>query len=99
MVCADQVSGIHVPGRWSMDLLSSRYESRSVKCANLRTGKWGLSGIVLLVLFSVSIPGIGYAQTNAKHFFWAPGQPNTPNPSSLANDLIYHGGNAGPGAI
>jgi hypothetical protein len=82
-----------------MDLLSSRFESRSANCANSRIGTWGLSGIVLLMLISVSIPGIGYAQTNAKHFFWAPGQPNTPNPSSLANDLIYHGGNAGPGAI
>jgi hypothetical protein len=39
------------------------------------------------------------AQTNPKHFFWAPGQPNTPNPSSLTSDLIYHGGQAGPGAI
>src|ERR1700676_67957 len=39
------------------------------------------------------------AQTNPKHFFWAPGQPNTPNPSSLTSDLIYHGGDAGPGAI
>ena len=37
--------------------------------------------------------------TNPKHFFWAPGQPNTPNPSQLQNDLIYHGGNAGTGAI
>src|SRR6202008_4892400 len=32
-------------------------------------------------------------------FFWAPGQPNTPGPSALTNDLIYHGGNAGSGAI
>jgi hypothetical protein len=39
------------------------------------------------------------AQTNPKHFFWAPGQPNTPSASSLTNDLIYHGGNAGSGAI
>jgi hypothetical protein len=39
------------------------------------------------------------AQTNPKHFFWAPNQPNTPNPSSLTNDLIYHGGNLGSGAI
>ena len=34
--------------------------------------------------------------TNPKHFFWA-GQ--TPPPDSLRNDIIYHGGNAGPGAI
>src|SRR6185369_1545245 len=39
------------------------------------------------------------AQTNPKHFFWAPGQPNSPDPSALASDLIYHGGNAGSGAI
>ncbi len=32
--------------------------------------------------------------TNPKHFFWAQETPN-----SLANDLIYHGGNAGSGAI
>jgi hypothetical protein len=38
-------------------------------------------------------------ETNPKHFFWAPGQPNTPNPSSLENDLTYHSGDAGPGAI
>ena len=39
--------------------------------------------------------------TNPKHFFWAPGQ--NPDASSTAtsaaNDLLYHGGNAGSGAI
>jgi hypothetical protein len=45
--------------------------------------------------------GAAATNTNPKHFFWAPGQ----NPSaqgtanSLQNDLIYHGGNGGPGAI
>jgi len=34
--------------------------------------------------------------TDVEHFFWAPRQ--APNPSSLSNDLIYHGDNAGPGA-
>jgi hypothetical protein len=53
------------------------------------------AAVFLLVLFS----GFAAAQTNPKHFFWAPGQPQTPNPNSLASDLIYHGGNAGPGAI
>src|SRR6266853_4280071 len=93
------MNGIHVSGRCSMDLFSSRFEPRSANCANSRTATRGLPGIVLLLLLIATIPGIGYAQTNAKHFFWAPGQPNTPNPSSLTNDLIYHGGNAGPGAI
>lgn len=49
------------------------------------------------VLALAAAPALG--ATNPKHFFWAPGQPNTPNPNSLANDLIYHGGNAGSGAI
>jgi len=39
--------------------------------------------------------------TNPKHFFWAAGQ--SPSASvdtnALQNDLIYHGGNVGPGAI
>ena len=39
------------------------------------------------------------SQTNPKHFFWPQGSSNLPNPSSLANDLIYHGGNAGTGSI
>ncbi len=38
--------------------------------------------------------------TNAKHFFWAPGQnPAGTVADSASNDLIYHGGNAGAGAI
>jgi hypothetical protein len=39
--------------------------------------------------------------TNPKHFFWAPGQgPDASTTSdSLTNDLIYHGGNVGSGAI
>jgi len=38
--------------------------------------------------------------TNPKHFFWAPGQnPAGTVADSASNDLIYHGGNAGAGAI
>jgi hypothetical protein len=37
--------------------------------------------------------------TNPKHFFWAPGQSPTGTASSVTNDLIYHGGNLGDGAI
>jgi len=40
------------------------------------------------------------AVTNPKHFFWAKGQPDpTGTATSTSNDLIYHGGNAGDGAI
>jgi hypothetical protein len=36
------------------------------------------------------------APTNPKHFFWAG---ETPSPDALSNDIIYHGGSAGPDAI
>jgi hypothetical protein len=36
-------------------------------------------------------------KTNPKHFFWS--NAATPDPNAAANDLIYHGGSAGPGAI
>ena len=35
--------------------------------------------------------------TNPKHFFW--GSTTPPSPDALTNDIIYHGGSAGPGAI
>jgi serine protease len=37
--------------------------------------------------------------TNPKHFFWAPGQSPQGTVDSVSNDLIYHGGNLGDGAI
>jgi hypothetical protein len=36
--------------------------------------------------------------TNPKHFFWAPGQ-FPPSPGALTNDIVFHGGSAGAGAI
>ncbi len=39
------------------------------------------------------------ALTNPKHFFWAPGQNPSGFVASTTSDLIYHGGNAGTGAI
>jgi hypothetical protein len=57
-------------------------------------------GLRVLALVAISLAVIttqASATTNQKHFFWAPGQ--APNPSSVSNDLIYHGGNAGPRAI
>jgi len=44
-------------------------------------------------------PSAASGPINAKHFFWAPGQSPEGTASSLSNDLIYHGGSAGPGAI
>jgi hypothetical protein len=37
--------------------------------------------------------------TNPKHFFWAPGQGPSGAATSAASDLVWHGGNAGSGAI
>jgi serine protease len=38
--------------------------------------------------------------TNPKHFFWAQGTTQAASTQDqITNDLIYHGGNAGPGAI
>src|SRR5579859_6585497 len=57
-------------------------------------------GLRLLALATILLAVITFqasGATNDKHFFWAPGQ--APNPGSVSNDLIYHGGNAGPGAI
>jgi hypothetical protein len=44
-------------------------------------------------------PAASSADTNPKHFFWAPGQSPTGTVNSVTNDIIYHGGNLGDGAI
>ena len=57
-------------------------------------------GLRVLAFLTISLAVIAaqtLGATNEKHFFWAAGQ--APNPSSVANDLIYHGGTAGSGAI
>ena len=63
--------------------------------------KWisGLHLVVALLFALATSAAAAQSPSNPKHFFWAPGQPNTPSASALANDLIYHGGNAGSGAI
>jgi hypothetical protein len=50
--------------------------------------------VALCALGLAAAPSASAALTNPKHFFWA-----TESPSGVANDLIYHGGSAGPGAI
>ncbi len=60
--------------------------------------------VALMLAVALAIAGVGAPPgtsdtstlTNPKHFFWA-GQ--TPSADSLANDIIYHGGSVGPGAI
>jgi serine protease len=57
------------------------------------------AALVAVFIFVLAPVSASAGTTNPKHFFWAPGQPNTPSPGALASDLIYHGGNAGTGAI
>ena len=71
--------------------------------------RFGLRGLVAtgVIVLLVGIIGAGAATsgtsplTNAKHFFWAQGQAPAASvdTNALQNDLIYHGGNVGPGAI
>jgi hypothetical protein len=46
-----------------------------------------------------SVGASAATNTNPKHFFWAAGQSPQGTASSLTNDIIYHGGSLGDGAI
>jgi hypothetical protein len=60
----------------------------------------GLALAAILATVVAAGSGAGGTVTNPKHFFWAPGQnPAGTVADSASNDLIYHGGNVGPGAI
>jgi hypothetical protein len=64
----------------------------------------GLLALLAVVAVAVSIGAAAAAPastglTNPKHFFWAPGQDPQGTVASVTNDIIYHGGSAGPGAI
>jgi len=60
---------------------------------------FAMAALVAVFTFALAPISASAGNTNPKHFFWAPGQPNTPSPGALASDIIYHGGNAGAGAI
>ena len=51
-----------------------------------------------LLIGATAGPSAASGAVNAKHFFWAAGDPNA-TVASLTSDIIYHGGSAGPGAI
>jgi hypothetical protein len=54
------------------------------------------TGVTLVVTLQAGAAPSGL--TNPKHFFWPQGQ-YPPSPDALTNDIVYHGGSAGPGAI
>jgi serine protease len=58
-----------------------------------------IAGFVAVALGASAASSDTAPLTNAKHFFWAPGQDPQGTADSLSNDIIYHGGNVGPGAI
>jgi hypothetical protein len=56
--------------------------------------------LAILALLLVGAPASSAdAVTNAKHFFWAQGQDPQGTADALQNDIIYHGGTVGAGAI
>src|SRR5256885_3854081 len=61
------------------------------------------TALALVAVAEAVVVGSGGAAAagsiNAKHFFWAPGQSPTGTVASVTNDIIYHGGSAGSGAI
>jgi len=65
-----------------------------------RASVLALLGAVAVAIGASSAASRTTDLTNPKHFFWAPGQnPAGTVADSTANDLVYHGGNAGSGAI
>jgi hypothetical protein len=70
--------------------------------------RFGARGVAVLGAIALLVGAIGAGTatsdvgslTNPKHFFWAQGQaPAASSTDVLTNDLIYHGGNVGAGAI
>jgi hypothetical protein len=53
--------------------------------------------VLVLAVALVALGAASAASADAKHFFWAGTTP--PSPDALTNDIIYHGGSAGSGAI
>ena len=54
---------------------------------------------VACAIVAVAATAATSASADAKHTFWGQGTGLAPDPNAIANDLIYHGGNAGDGAI
>jgi hypothetical protein len=48
---------------------------------------------------ALALVAVTTASADSKHMFWGQGTGLAPDPNALANDLIYHGGSAGDGAI
>src|SRR5204863_8912611 len=75
-------------------------------CPTVRTGegktmrKLVLGMALAAIAFAAvgAMPASSDTAGNAKHFFWSKDQ-STPTPDQLSTDIIYHGGNAGPGAV
>ena len=66
----------------------------------MRSARLALAVLALAVVATLgAAPAGADGNTNPKHFFWGQGQSSQATTDSLSNDIIYHGGNAGPGAI
>lgn len=68
----------------------------------MRTARTSALCVALAAVFACTIgatPSSADGLTNPKHFFWAQGQSPQTTVDAAANDLVYHGGNLGSGAI
>ena len=63
----------------------------------MRSARSFARAAIVLVVALVVLGAASAASADSKHFFWAGTTP--PSPDALTNDIIYHGGNVGSGAI
>ena len=55
--------------------------------------------LVAVAVLGAAGAGSASGPIDAKHFFWGSGQDPAGTANAVANNIIYHGGNAGPDAI
>src|SRR4051812_41938353 len=67
--------------------------------ANLRRLTAAVAAVVAVTAIGASAAAPSSAPTNPKHFFYARGQSPQGTVDSVTSDIVYHGGNAGDGAI
>ena len=54
------------------------------------------AALVAVAVIGASAAGSASGPVSAKHFFWSSGQDPAGTANAVANNIIYHGGNAGP---
>src|SRR5689334_2277428 len=93
-------AGRYIRRKFRVPSVSTDRPPRIGGCMRVKLMAIAVIAIAAAAVFGVPGASSGTSLTNPKHFFWAKGQPDpSGTATSTANDLIYHGGNAGDGAI